>query len=686
MTQPREALLARFRAGLVERVKTTQRLVDSFQDSKSPESLRQALGELHTLKGESRMLGLGELSELAHALETELGTTQRISLALGAFDAMLSALTTSDGDAALRDALERLQGEGRRDSRSPPTGAPAPLSGPTTPPPSATPEDAAAAPRRAAPEDAAANRRPNADARFMQVDAGLIDLLCERVAELTAAFGQLETNADELLDRQARRAQSAKLTDGFERCRALLDEATATAWTLRLMSIEPMLEELARHARTTAAKQQKMVEVQVTAGGVQLERDVADQLWDSLLHLVQNAVDHGLEGPDQRGSKPPVASLHLSAESVGPSVVLRVEDDGRGIDPSELRRVAAERGVLSGPAAEGLSDADAMELLFEHGFSTRSEASRTSGRGVGLDVVRRRVESLGGTVTIGSAKGLGTCFTLGVPFAITKEKLLVAELCGAPYGFPARVVRTVLGAQAFPKPGQDSVVRHDGELLPFRSLCDALSLPKDENEAFVLVLELSGKRFAASVGRIVGERELIRRPAEKLLHQTGIGASAVLEDGRIVLLPELNYVQRALRARAGQTVAGSISQERRRQRVLVADDSPVVRELVTEILTAAGLEVEQADDGSSALESIIQSEPDLLVSDVEMPRMNGFDLLAEVRRRTQRLPVVMLSTRGSVEDRKRATRLGANAYLVKTEFHSESLLEVVRRFVNLQRR
>ncbi len=668
MTQPREALLARFRAGLLERVKTTQRLVEAFQASKSPESLREALGELHTLKGESRMLGLLDLSELAHALETELGSAQRGPLTLDAFDAMLRSLTAPDADGSLKAALLLLQGEAPRASVPPGPGfefAQQPLAAPPA-------------------DEGVGQRPPSANARFMQVDASLIDLLCERVAELTAAFGQLETHADAVWDRQARRAASAKLSDGFERCRALLDEATSTAWTLRLMPIEPMLEELARHARASAARQQKMVEVQVTANGVQLERDVADQLWDSLLHLVQNAVDHGLEGPEQRGRKPPVARLSLSAESVGPSVMLRVEDDGRGVDPQEVRRVAAERGVLSEQAALGLSDHEALELLFEHGFSTKREASRTSGRGVGLDVVRRRVESLGGAVALDSAAGSGARFTLSVPFAITKEKLLVAELCGAPYGFPARVVRAVLGAEAFPKPGQDSVVRHDGELVPFRSLCDALSLPKDENEAFVLLLELSGKRFAASVGRIVGERELIRRPAEKLLHQTGIGASAVLEDGRIVLLPELNYVQRALRARAGQTVPGSIDQQRRRQRVLVVDDSPVVRELVTEILTAAGLLVEQANDGAAALESILQSEPDLLVSDVEMPRMNGFDLLAEVRRRTQRLPVVMLSTRGSVEDRKRATRLGANAYLVKTEFHSESLLEAVRRFVNLR--
>jgi CheY-like chemotaxis protein len=339
---------------------------------------------------------------------------------------------------------------------------------------------------------------------------------------------------------------------------------------------------------------------------------------------------------------------------------------------------------LSVEAALDLSDTQACELLFEHGFSTRREATRTSGRGVGLDVVRRRVESLGGSVSIQSQLGLGTRFTLSVPFAVTKEKLLIIELGGAPYGLPARVVRAVLSSGALPKPGEDSVVRHGGETLPFRSLCDALGLPHDPAESFVLIVELSGRRFGASVGRIVGERELIRRPAEKLLHNTGIGASAVLEDGRIVLLPELNFVSRALRARVGQLVPGSVTAERRRQRVLVADDSPVVRELVSEILTGAGLLVEQANDGSAALESILQSEPDLLVSDVEMPRMNGFDLLAEVRRRTQRLPVVMLSTRGSAEDRKRATRLGANAYLVKTEFHSESLLEVVRRFVSIR--
>jgi len=379
LSQAREALLARFRAGLLERVRSTQRLVGAYQATSDPESLRHALGELHTLKGESRMLGLADVSELAHALETELGTAQRFSLALGAFDAMLGALTSpdGDGDGALRDALLSLRGAERSTSRPAPAPATPPSASPSPLPSAvAAPEPAEARPERAPPMQ-----------RFMQVDAAQIDLLCERVAELTAVFGQLETNADELLEERARHAKSAKLLDGFERCRALLDEATATAWTLRLLPIEPLLEELARHARKAAEHQQKMVEVQAIGNGVQLERDVADQLWDSLLHLVQNAVDHGLELPDARGSKPPVAQLKLLAESVGPSVVLRVEDDGRGIDPIQVRRVAVERGVITADVARELSDGQVTELLFEHGFSTRGETSRTSGRGVGLDVV-----------------------------------------------------------------------------------------------------------------------------------------------------------------------------------------------------------------------------------------------------------------------------------------------------------
>jgi len=199
-----------------------------------------------------------------------------------------------------------------------------------------------------------------------------------------------------------------------------------------------------------------------------------------------------------------------------------------------------------------------------------------------------------------------------------------------------------------------------------------------------LVVDLAGRRYGLSVPHIVGEWELIRRPAEPILASGGtIGASALLHDGRLVLVLELGQLQRGMR-RPARTNGGSRRAESQTpKRVLVADDSPVIRELLSEILTSAGLQVETAQDGLVALSSIERTAPDLVLSDVEMPRMGGFELLAEIRQRSQRLPVVMLTTRGSVEDRRRAASLGANAYLVKTEFQGDALLEVVRRFVSV---
>jgi two-component system chemotaxis sensor kinase CheA len=676
LTREREALLDRFRAGLKRRVHTARDLLtDPTDDAALPGRMQQALGEIHTLKGESSMLGLTGLAKLAHAVEGVLGASGAAELpaAARALAAMLDALDlpgASESDALLESALGELT-PGTANAR----GSPKPELKTS---PESSPETTFAA------SVGATDARPARPAqRWTQVDATLIDGLCECVAELSSTFGQLEASVHENAARGG--VDSGRVLDGFEKCRALLDSATSTAWVLRLVPIEPMLRELAQHARTIGARQGKELDVRIFADGVQLERDVVDQLWDSLLHLVQNAVDHGIESASERGAKPTLARLLLSAESVGPSVILRVEDDGRGIDPERVRKSAIERGVADAETLRGASDKDIYDLLFEHGFSTKDETSVTSGRGVGLDVVKRRVESLGGNVELSTELGRGTRFSLSVPFAITKEKLLIVELESVPYGLPSRIVRAVLGAESLPARNAGDVARHNDEALPFRSLSLALGLGTAENESFGLVLELSGKRWAVGVARVVGERELIRRPAEPLLARTGIGASAVLEDGRVVLLPELNFLQRALRAASpGAQTPESTQRDTRSDRVLVVDDSPVVRDLVSEILSDAGLTVETAEDGAAAWEIIQRQEPDLLVSDVEMPRMTGLELLSHVRTRSQRLPVVLLTTRGSLEDRRKATTLGANAYLVKTDFQSDKLLDVVRRFVRLR--
>jgi two-component system, chemotaxis family, sensor kinase CheA len=666
MSADREAMLERFRAGLLARVERIEKLLESAESGPAGDARKEALGELHTLKGEGRMLGLTQLADLAHALEDYLAHGGTSAGALRALDAMQKALSPAlepeISDAVLEAAMLELghvpAGVASNRSETEELGE-------------ATADDTARGESR----------------RYVQVDAATVDDLCERLSELGALYGRLRGRALALMAASPERARAqAALGEDFARVSAIVADTTTRAWKLRLVPVEPVLRELRRHGRVLADEIGKNVQIRVETRGVELERNVLDQLWDSLLHLVHNAIDHGLETPGERAGKSPAGTLTLSAEALGPLVVLRVEDDGRGVDVGALRDAWARSGRLSD--ARGSSDEDVLELLFEHGFSTRAAVDRTSGRGVGLAVVKRQVERLGGRVRIQSELGRGTRFELTVPFTITKERCLIVELGAALYAFPSRSVLAVLGSHELSAAGagQSQLARYRGESLPLVSLARALGLATPGPDTAGVVLELSGRRYALTVPIVRGDPELIRRPAEALLgNLTGIAATALLDDGRLVLMLDVPFLVRALND-TGRRAAGPLAPLAgpRQRRVLVADDSPVVCQVVREILTSAGYVVEVTHDGTAALASFKEREPDLVLSDVEMPQMGGFELLGEIRRLSQKVPVVMLTTRGSLEDRQRATELGANAYLLKTGFKSDALLDVVRRFVPLR--
>jgi CheY-like chemotaxis protein len=243
-----------------------------------------------------------------------------------------------------------------------------------------------------------------------------------------------------------------------------------------------------------------------------------------------------------------------------------------------------------------------------------------------------------------------------------------------------------VGRQTLRELNGSDVLRYASNPIPLRSLPQAIGMATSDEETAALVLDLGGRLFAAKVPAVLGEHELVRRPAEPLLATTGIGASALMEDGRLALLLDLAFVERCLaRARADAAPApkGEVVVAKQRH-VLIVDDSPVVTEMISELLTTSGLSVQVATDGVAALAAIEQRTPDLVLSDVDMPRMDGITLLKEIRQRTQTLPVVMLTTRGSVEDRQRASSLGANAYVLKSGFQSDVLLDVVSRFLSVK--
>jgi len=662
----RQALIARFKAGSLDRIaRVRATLVELAGAGHAKTALAEVLRELHTLKGESRMLGFSELADLVHALEERIGAAGFSDRAAADSPRLVAAL--EDAVSYLRaDAheapgiAERLAAHAAAVRATDDTAAPAP-------PASAQDPD-----------------RPVArgEARWVQVAAARVDTVCERLAELETEFRSLVAQLA-----AARPAPIARTTDTARgiaeqrahrvlleqaaRCRSLLDEAGDAAWSLRLVPVEPSLRDLAVHAQELALGMGKRVEVTIHAAGAEMERSVLDELRQPLLHLVRNAIDHGVE-------EGRTGALHLTAEPSETGVALIVADDGHGVDADEVRQAAVARGLIGDEVA--LTHDQALDLLFVHGFSTRTEVSAISGRGIGLDVVRARVEALGGAVRLDSRRGHGTRVMLDVPAMIAKERALIVTVAEALFGLPSRWVREVrrLGDEVVVAVAGGRALRRPEGFIPLRSLSGVLGAPATD-EQWVVVLESAGHLWAFLAAGVLGEYDLLRRPVDGFVGQCGpIAASSVLDDGRLVLLLRPGGL---LRRSESAVARGPRPGRPRRRRVLVVDDSPVVRDLVTTLLEAAGLEVTAADAGDRALKLIEDGPFDLVLADIEMPGIDGLELLRLLRLRSDHLPVVMLTTRGSAEDKRRAAELGADAYLVKSEFKETVLLETVRRFI-----
>jgi chemotaxis protein histidine kinase CheA/CheY-like chemotaxis protein len=662
--------------------------------------------ELHTLKGESRMLGFQPISEVAHAAEDVLLAAGRggivppavvCKLVLRSLDVVAAVLRGELEGAKADEALHTVRDD-LRDGAAvvglitpgsiTASGSAAPAAEGSAPATTATPPTAVAAPAPAAPAPAEEKKREDDHAqRWVSVNVSRIDELCERVAQFETDFRALRSRLVGTFSAQTHITSGQRaLVEDFDRCRGVLEDVSTSAWSLRLVPVEPALQELVHHARDLAHQLGKKVRVVVRGAGAQVERTVLDELWEPLLHLVRNAIDHGIEKVEARGDKGPEAMLVLTAEPIGQFVVLGVADDGCGIDTKMVRAAALARGVVTSEVADAMSERELLELLFIHGFSTRSNVTEVSGRGIGLDVVRGRVESLGGTVTLSSELGRGTRFSLSLPTTISKERALVVDCAGALFALPSRYVVEVVKAADHPVEtvAGGRAVRYREQVIPVRSISEILAMGETEDEHWAVVVDSGGRRYAFTVPALIGEFDLVRRPIDGLLAPFEyLAASATLDDGRLVLVLLLSGLVRKSEGRTGTggVVHASSARPLRKRRVLVVDDSPVIRDLISEMLVAGGIEVEVAPEGGAALSIIDAAQPDLVLSDVEMPGMDGFELLRRIRSRWQHLPVVMLTTRNSASDKQQAATLGADAYLVKSDFQEATLMDTVRRFV-----
>jgi two-component system sensor histidine kinase and response regulator WspE len=445
-----------------------------------------------------------------------------------------------------------------------------------------------------------------------------------------------------------------------------------------------------RMVRDLARQLDKQVRLDILGGSTEVDRDILDKLEAPLTHLLRNAVDHAMELPDVRraAGKPETGVIQLEARHRAGMLVLMVHDDGGGIDIERLRHKIVERGLTKPEMASSLREAELLEFLFLPGFSTAKRVTEVSGRGVGLDVVQDTVRKIGGSVRVSTRLGQGTTFVLQLPITLSVLRAVLVEIGGEPYAFShnridrlIRVPRSQLRSLE-----HRQFVTVDGQnvgLVQAAQLFDLGAEPQTAEEFPVLLFSDTAGQYGLVVDAFRGEQDLVVRPLDPRLGKVpNISAAALLEDGSPVLIADVEDLFRSM----DQLIqTGSLQRCERtclaapRKRVLVVDDSITVREVERQLLRAHGYEVAVAVDGQDGWNALRAESFDLIVTDVDMPRMNGFDLLRCIRgdHTLAALPVMIVSYKDREEDRLRGLELGANYYLTKSSFHDDTFLRAV---------
>jgi len=664
LTPHDDDLMTLFLEEAADRVERLQELAAApFEDEAAWAQLRR---ELHALKGASRMMGLKTMAGLCHQVEDlveskSIGTRADLENRMGDIRRNLEVLSTDGVEDSTARAGRGDTTHGRTDGRG-----------------------------RTRDE--------------MRVAAEVVDDLAEREARLrvvaVAAEGladrvfRLATLAERGVGERAPRQVLATLAtslrqvgmdlEGGQRVlRRLTNRQLDAILHLQVQPLKPFLRGLATHARDLAASLGKMVEVSVNAGEAQLDRRIVDALREAFLHLVRNAVDHGAEGPGERvkAGKPEVAKISIEASTEGDRVRLSVADDGRGIDGDEVLQKAVRHGVIEEDSAADLSEAEILQLVFRAGFSTRDEKTELSGRGIGLDAVAATVRSLGGDLWMISTAGKGVRVTIEVPVARRGERVLVLGLGQHQVAIPAAAVRAyrrITSEMVQEEEGGRTVMIGEKKVAA-RFLSDLLGEPPTGNG--VLVEMVAGGVVVALVAdAVVGEEEVIVRPLPGAAGApAGVEGITLLASGRPVTVLSLHRLSPLEEAVAmTQPAYGPTA---RPIQVLLVDDSDVTREMIRRLLEDAGLAVTGVGTAADALLALEKQDVDCLVTDIQMPGMDGLALTRKLRenKRFADLPVVVISTLDRPKDRLAGLESGADAYLTKQGLDARELVALVLR-------
>src|SRR5579859_523348 len=731
-------LLATFQVELAEHHQALTRAFLALEKEREPGERRRLLAaafrSAHNLKGAGRAVSLSAVEMLAHQVEGVLGAASREELELSpalfdllfaAVDNLSAAATSEPANDWLEELRARLEAAQTGDVQPLTAVEPQAIVYAVQPVPAAPPRkvdrvslvtDTGETVRLpAASLDALLEQLGELVIPRLELHHGLTELTALRVEaeawqrewrllrprlrqlEHDGVLGNLrplmrflernETNLTTLAPRLD--AVHARLAGPTAHLGGVTDDLQTHVMRFRMLPLGHLSSNLERTVRDLTRSLGKEARLILVGSDTEIDRRALEEMKDPLLHLLRNALDHGIEVPAerQRLGKPAIGSVVVAATQRGNTTVIEVEDDGAGISVVAVRQAATERGVATDADLAVMSDRDLLRLIFLPGFSTRSDVTEVSGRGVGLDVVARNVERLGGRVDVESQLAGGTRFTVTLPLTLATTRALLVESGDALYALPTAAVEQVLRPKQLGSIGGRSMFEHHGSAIPVVTLPALFGSgePATKTSAAppTLVLVGSGlQRVALLIDRVVGEQEIVVKPLPyPLVRVRHIAGATILGSGRIVPILNVADLLRGAARSVPTFVAPPVAEpQRKQQRVLVADDSLTTRTMERYILEAAGYEVELAGDGAEALALLQERGCDVLVSDIEMPGLDGIELTARVRAepRLRDLPIILVTSLDSATDRERGLQAGADAYIVKTSFDQDQLLRTIR--------
>jgi two-component system, chemotaxis family, sensor kinase CheA len=709
--------------GHLERIASGLLALESAPDDQA--AIDAVFREAHTMKGAAGMVGMMRVSRLAHRLEDLLvelraGTrrttpelTDAMLRVVDGLGRLIASASSGEQDASDEAALERLlptplaQTVPVASNGAPPSkesapriaagsvpapttpiapaqvaatplvaalagSQPAAVQPPTPPPPGPTsPAPAATIPPQRDPLG-----RKHLDAVTIEVPVARIDELNRLVGEASAAqlrvghvFGsELRQDPDSVTEYR-------ELTKVINQ----LQEVTERTRMVPVGTLEPILHRTVRDSARAAGKDVKW---EVIGEDIEVDRGVLEELVSPLLHLVRNSVGHGVELPEQRlaAGKPQQAVVRLHATQVGSKVVIAISDDGAGINVAAVRASAAKAGV----DVSSLNEQESLHLIFRSGISTAKVLTEESGRGVGLDVVATAVEAVHGEVEVVNRPGVGAEFRIVVPITLTVVPCLIVSIAGQSFALPLHRIIRMIEAQNVQVVSGRHLAVIDGLAVPVSNLAQLLGLPTTDEGPWVL-LGTPANSHAFQVETVLQKRDVVVRGLTgRLRGLKAVSGASIEPNGSILLVLDVStLIERGMAL--AETASGVLDKPAtaRQLSVLVVDDALMVRELQRSILERGGYAVRTASDGAEALAMLAEQPADLVVTDIEMPNVDGFLLTSSIRKHPglANIPVLIVSSRASEEDQQRGLDAGADGYIVKTSFDEAGLLSAVSRLL-----